>query len=227
MARRSPTAPSATASTTSTRSPSRRRGDPADRRQGLQRRPGLHARWRLDSISTPSRRADAALADAARWQRPGAGDGRRRATTGSRIPPRTAKRVLYLAYEPGVERPSARQRGRAAADGPDGGNGAHPRRSSSAGRARSTCHAGRPTAGASPSSAIPAPDRRSTLQYTRLGRTGLEVSHIGFGTMSFGKKIERRPVGARPRRRPPALSRRLGGRHQLFRHRQRLRLGDV
>lgn len=31
------------------------------------------------------------------------------------------------------------------------------------------------------------------MQYTRLGRTGLEVSRICFGTMSFGKKTEKRP----------------------------------
>jgi aryl-alcohol dehydrogenase-like predicted oxidoreductase len=31
------------------------------------------------------------------------------------------------------------------------------------------------------------------MKYTRLGTTGLEVSRICFGTMSFGKKIEKRP----------------------------------
>jgi aryl-alcohol dehydrogenase-like predicted oxidoreductase len=31
------------------------------------------------------------------------------------------------------------------------------------------------------------------MDYTRLGKTGLEVSRICFGTMSFGKKIEKRP----------------------------------
>jgi len=31
------------------------------------------------------------------------------------------------------------------------------------------------------------------MKYTRLGRTGLEVSRICFGTMSFGKKTEERP----------------------------------
>jgi 1-deoxyxylulose-5-phosphate synthase len=31
------------------------------------------------------------------------------------------------------------------------------------------------------------------MEYTRLGRTGLEVSRICFGTMSFGKKTEERP----------------------------------
>lgn len=31
------------------------------------------------------------------------------------------------------------------------------------------------------------------MEYTRLGKTGLEVSRICFGTMSFGKKTEKRP----------------------------------
>lgn len=31
------------------------------------------------------------------------------------------------------------------------------------------------------------------MEYTRLGRTGLEVSRLCFGTMSFGKKTEKRP----------------------------------
>ena len=60
------------------------------------------------------------------------------------------------------------------------------------------------------------------MEYVKLGRTGLEVSRICLGCMSYGGPTRRQHVVARRGREPAVHQTRARGRHQLLRYRERL-----
>ncbi len=59
------------------------------------------------------------------------------------------------------------------------------------------------------------------MQYARLGSSGLKVSRIGLGMMSYGVRAERRVAAGRGRGRADRAARGRGG-HHLLRHRRHL-----
>ena len=70
---------------------------------------------------------------------------------------------------------------------------------------------------------LAAPHLTATMQYTKLGRTGLDVSRLCLGCMSYGEPGARQhPWTLDEAASRPFIRRALDARHQLLRHRERL-----